>query len=108
MDRNLKSTHKKFKKEAKKTLYKGLDTKKRKLEPRLTYLEELSSHLSLPPDIIAGAPIITAYGRNEICMENYKGIIEYNDKLVKVQAKSCKICIEGRATKYSYTLQKMR
>ena len=42
MGKNLKSTHKKFKKEAKKTLYKGLDTKKRKLEPGLTYLKELS------------------------------------------------------------------
>lgn len=102
MGKNLKSSHKKFKKEAKDTLYKGLDTKKRKVKPRLSYLEELSSQLNLPADVIAGAPIITATGRNEICLENYKGIIEYNGNLVKIQTKACKICIEGKELNILY------
>lgn len=102
MGKKLKSSHKKFKKQAKNTLYKGLDTKKRKEEPRLSYLEELSGLLNLPADILAGAPIVTATGRNEICLENYKGIIEYNDSLVKVQSKACKICIEGQKLNILY------
>ena len=102
MGKGLKSSHEKFKKEAKNTLYKGIDTKKKKVEPRLSCLEELSTHLSLPPDILAGAPIITATGRNEICLENYKGIIEYNSSLVKVQTKACKICIEGKELNILY------
>lgn len=95
MAKGLKSSHKKYKKEARDTLYKGLDTKKRKVETRSSYLEELSYHLNLPADVIAGAPIVTATGRNEICLENYKSIIEYNGDIVKVQTKACKICIEG-------------
>lgn len=102
MGKGLKSSHEKFKKESKDTLYKGIDTKKMKVEPRLSCLEELSTHLSLPPDILAGAPIITATGRNEICLENYKGIIEYNSSLVKVQTKACKICIEGKELNILY------
>ncbi len=101
--KNLKSSHEKFKKDAKNTLYQGLDTKKKKKpESRLSCMEELSNVLNLPADILAGAPIITATGRNDICLENYKGIIEYNDSLIKVQTKACKICIEGRKLNILY------
>ena len=102
MSRNPKSSHEKYKKDAKDRLYKGIDKKKKKVEPRLSLLEELSCHLNLPADIIADAPIVTATGRNEICLENYKGIIEYNSSLVKVQTKACKIKIEGRELNILY------
>ncbi|MDF2539429.1 MAG: hypothetical protein K0S76_2450 [Herbinix sp.] len=103
MKGNLKSSHNKFKKNSKKTLYQGLEPdKKVKPNQKPTYLEELSNHLHLPPDILAGAPIITATGRNEICLENYKGIIEYNGNLVKVQTKACRICIEGKQLNIQY------
>ena len=110
MGKNLKSSHEKFKKAAKNTLYQGIDTKKKKkLEPRLSYMEEISNALNLPADILAGAPIITATGRNEICLENYKGIIEYNGDLIKVQTKVCKICIEGKKLNILYfTADEMR
>ena len=65
-------------------------------------MEDLSDYLHLPADILAGAPIITAMGRNEICIENYKGIIEFDSKILKVQTKSCKICIEGRKLNILY------
>ena len=97
------STHKKFKKDNKNTLYQGLKQKnKENPSQKLSYLEELSSRLHLPADIMAGAPIITATGRNELCLENYKGIIEYNGNLIKVQTKSCKICIEGKQLNILY------
>jgi len=97
MNDHLKSSHERFKKNAQNTLYKGLNQKiKTKSYQKPSYLEELSSRLHLPADILAGAPIITATGRNELCLENYKGIIEYNDNLIKVQTKVCRICIEGK------------
>ncbi len=100
MKDNLKSSHEKFKKLNKNTLYKGLGKKgkKNKIKSNLspTYLEALSSRLHLPADMLAGAPVVTATGRNELRLENYKGIIEYNDNLIKVQTKICKICIEGK------------
>ena len=97
MKNNLKSSHEQFKKNAKNTLYQGLN-KKKKTNPyeKQTYLEEMSNHLHLPADIIAGAPIITATGRNELCLENYKGIIEFNGYQIRIQTKVCRICIEGK------------
>lgn len=64
-------------------------------EEKETYLESLSNHLNLPGDIIAGAPILTTTGRSSLCIENYKGIIEYNATIIKVHTKTGKICIEG-------------
>ena len=96
MKHNPKSSHEQFKKDAKNTLYKGLDKKKKTNYKKQTYLEEISNHLHLPADIIAGAPIITATGRNELCLENYKGIIEFNGNLIRIQTKICRICIEGK------------
>lgn len=97
MKGKLKSSHEQFKKNSKNTLYKGLD-KKKKTKPyeKQSYLEELSSHLHLPADILAGAPIITATGRNELCLENYKGIIEFTGNQIKIQTKVCRITIEGK------------
>lgn len=105
MSRSIKSSHKKFKKASRDTLYKGIDTKKRKVESNLSCLEKLSCQLNIPADIIAGAPIITATGRNEICLENYKGIIEYNGCQIKVQTKNFKICIEGKELNILYFTQ---
>ena len=65
MKDNLKSSHQKFKKINKDTLYKGLNKKKKiKSNQSPTYLEELSNRIHLPADILAGAPIITATGRS--------------------------------------------
>lgn len=103
MKNHMKSSHNKFKKDAKNTLYAGLDTKKKnRKEERVTFLEDISKRMGLPADILAGAPIITATGRNDICLENYKGIIEYNGNLIKVQTKQCKVCIEGKQLNILY------
>ncbi len=91
-----KSSHNEFKKKAKNTLYQGFQKKKKPKERDLNYMEEVSSRLGLPADVLAGAPIITATGRNELSVENYKGIIEYNGNVIKVQTKLCRVCIEGK------------
>lgn len=97
MSKHIKSTHNQFKKNSKKTLYKDFAKKKKdRRNEGPAFIEDVSKRLGLPADILAGAPIITATGRNEICIENYKGILEYNDKLIKVQAKLCRISIEGK------------
>lgn len=102
MKNHLKSSHEKFKKEYMHQ-YVGLK-KKNKVKSNMspTYLEELSSRLHLPADVIAGAPVVTATGRNEIRLENYRSIIEYNGNLIKVQTKVCKICIEGKKLNILY------
>ncbi len=103
MKNRLKSSHEQFKKDAKNTLYAGLSQKKKdKKEQRISFMEEISNRMGLPADVLAGAPIITATGRNEICLENYKGIIEYNGNFIKVQTKQCRVCIEGKQLNILY------
>jgi sporulation protein YqfC len=95
--KKMKSSHEEFKKNSKNTLYKGFHKNKKTNEyEKQNYLEELSNRLHLPADMLAGAPIITATGRNELCLENYKGIIEFNNNLIRIQTKLCRICIEGK------------
>ena len=97
MSKRLKSSHKEFKKKSKKTLYNKFEyAKKSNQAERMTILEALSNNIGLPADILAGAPIVTATGRNELLIENYKGIIEYNGNVIKVQTKLCRIVIEGK------------
>jgi sporulation protein YqfC len=76
--------------------------KKREKAERATYLEMISDSLKLPSDVLVGAPIITAFGRNEICIENYKSILEYNDNFIKILSKIGSIIIEGKNLKISY------
>lgn len=103
MKKHLKSSHEEFKRKARNTLYKGLD-KKKKIKPyeKQTYLEALSTRMRLPADILAGAPIITATGRNELCLENYKGIIEFTGSQIKIQTKLCRVVIEGKQLNILY------
>ena len=58
-------------------------------------IENLTNQLHLPKDILFGASIMHITGQYEIYIENYKSIIEYNDKIIKVLAKTTKIYITG-------------
>lgn len=58
--------------------------------------------LELPKDIVYGAVIITAMGRNQILIENYKGIIEYTREKVRVQTKNCQVTVEGKRLMIEY------
>ncbi len=103
MNKRIKSNHKKFKQKSNKVLYNLIDkTKKKEDAERASYLEILSSQLKLPSDILAGAPIITAMGRSEVCIENYKGILEYNNALIKILTKIGSIHIEGKNLNIAY------
>ena len=111
MNYKIKSNHKDYKKKSGRHIYKQLeDTKKREKEiEKRSYLEALSNNLKLPADILVGAPILTATGKNQLCLENYKGIIEYTGSIIRVQTKVCKINIEGKDLNIEYfTEEEMR
>ena len=56
----------------------------------------------MPKDVVFGVSVITILGRNEICIENYRGIIEYTEQLVRVQTKSGQIRLTGKRLKIEY------
>ena len=65
--------------------------------------EKMISQLELPKDLMLGAAIVTITGRKEVLVENYKGIIELEDSLVKIQTKNCRLQILGAHLTVEYS-----
>jgi sporulation protein YqfC len=106
----MKSEHDKYKDKTNKELYDSNKQreKDRKAE-RITYLEIISQNLMLPPDVIAGAPIITINGRNAISVENHKRILDYSSDKIRISTKINCLCIEGKNLKISfYTKEELK
>lgn len=64
--------------------------------------ELLMESLQLPRDICLGALRITLTGNAEAWIENYRGILEYTDKMILLQAKTCRVCFEGTKLSIDY------
>ena len=48
-------------------------------------MQKVTDSFELPKDIVLGLPIVTAYGYNELTIENHKGILSFSDKAVTVR-----------------------
>ena len=51
--------------------------------------------LEISEEIILDLPLITLIGREKLIVENYKGIIEYGDKTVRINTGAGILKIEG-------------
>lgn len=49
----------------------------------------------LPRDVVLGVPLLTLTGQIELSIENYSGIIEYTELLVRIRTKAGQIRIAG-------------
>ena len=50
---------------------------------------KIAEKLNIPEDIAEGLPIVTVTGKDEVYVENYKGIIEYGQNCIRIQTKVC-------------------
>ncbi|MGO5051424.1 sporulation protein YqfC [Lachnospiraceae bacterium LCP25S3_G4] len=57
---------------------------------------------NMPKDVVLGLPLATIIGNQEVCIENYRGIIEYTDTLIRVQTKIGQIKIVGKNLQIEY------
>lgn len=57
---------------------------------------------NLPQDVILGVPLLTMTGFAEMCVENYRGILEYTEALIRIQTKIGQIRITGKGLLISY------
>ena len=64
--------------------------------------ESLIESLKLPKDICLGALKVTLTGNREAWIENYRGILEYTEGLILLQAKTCQVCFEGSCLSIDY------
>ena len=74
----------------------GKDKRTRLGQVKENVKSNIVESLELPIDIMYGAVIITAMGRNQVLVENYKGIIEYTQEKIRLQTKTCQVTIQGK------------
>ncbi|MBO5149082.1 MAG: sporulation protein YqfC [Anaerotignum sp.] len=46
--------------------------------------KNMTEALELPKEIMLNLPLISLVGREEVTIENYKGILEYGEELVRI------------------------
>lgn len=63
------------------------------IKPKLK--EKVSELLELPKEVVLNIPKFTMIGSGELIIENYKGVIEYEDEKVRVNTNSGVIKITG-------------
>ncbi|HIX63460.1 MAG TPA: YabP/YqfC family sporulation protein [Candidatus Mediterraneibacter colneyensis] len=64
--------------------------------------ERLASAASMPKDVTLKAAVVTALGNFEVCIGNYRGIMEYTENLVRVQTKGGQIRLTGSGLQVKY------
>lgn len=73
-------------------------------KPKL--FEDAKNHitdtLKLPKDLAKGEALIGLTGREEVYIENYKGILECTPEAVMIATGRCRVRIVGRNLKVSY------
>ena len=52
--------------------------------------------LELPKEVMLNLPFISLTGKEELVIENYKGIIEYGDEVMRVSTAAGVLRIEGK------------
>ena len=72
---------------------------KRKSENTFRTLSEL---LKLPTDVTCGDTRVVMIGRSKIRVENYRGILVYEENVIKVQAMNLIVRVEGKQLQIRY------
>ena len=64
--------------------------------------KRLAEAVKLPKDVVLGASVLTMLGNGELYIENYRGIIEYTETLIRVQTKETQIRLSGKRLQIDY------
>jgi len=73
-------------------------TPKRKKETD-TVKEKVARMLEIPEEVVSDRPKITTVGRKEVFIENYRGIIEFTNEIVRINSNYGIITITGKNMK---------
>ena len=57
---------------------------------------------NLPKDVVLGVTILTLTGHYEVNIENYRGILEYTEQLIRINVRSGQIRITGKSLEINY------
>lgn len=68
---------------------------------RQEWKEKAAEMSGVPKDVAMGLPILDT-GTNDLCVENYRGMTEYTDQIIRLQSKSGQIKITGKKLEVIY------
>ena len=69
---------------------------------RQEWKEKAAEMSGVPKDVAMGLPILTITGTNDLCVENYRGMTEYTDQIIRLKSKSGQIKITGKKLEVIY------
>ncbi|WP_290716300.1 sporulation protein YqfC [Anaerotignum sp.] len=58
--------------------------------------KNMTEALELPKEIMLNLPLISFIGREEVSIENYKGILEYGEETVRISTAAGVLRLTGR------------
>ena len=56
----------------------------------------------VPKELVLGVPVLHIPGREEIRLENYRGIQEYTEELIRIQTRTGQIRLTGKRLNVEY------
>ena len=72
-----------------------MSEKRQNTDNRFSMREKIADAIDISKDIIMDTVLIRLIGTHKVTLENYKGILEYSDRQIKVRAKPKCVCIQG-------------
>lgn len=70
--------------------------KKNKTKTKMDLREKFTEMLELPKEIVLNMPKLTMLGNGDLIIENYKGILEYDDGIIRINTTSGTIKVSGQ------------
>lgn len=64
--------------------------------------EKVIEAVQVPKDAALGYPVLTIMGNQEVCIENYRRLLEYTQELIRIQSKTGQIKIVGVELQIEY------
>lgn len=66
------------------------------------FKNRVSDAVNIPKDVLLGVPLIRMVGQEEFYIENYRGILEYTDTIIRIQTKIGQIHLAGKRMEIIY------
>ncbi len=65
-------------------------------EERKKWRENVAEFFELPKELLCNLPRATIIGNVQLYLENYGGIIEYNDEILRLKIRGGEIVVKGK------------
>lgn len=79
----------------KRVIHKAKGTGKEKKEPGESLGEKLARLFEIPADVYGNRPKVTAIGRGEVLIENFKGIMDFQNNMIRINTNNGVIKVTG-------------